>query len=103
MIEFNKEGILGRGGLKMTLQQILYAITISEFGSMNKAAEALFIAQPTLTNAIKELEREVGISISEERAKAPFRQPRARSFWFTRGSFISSTICYAANTRTTPI
>ena len=60
MIEFNKEEILRRGGLKMTLQQILYAITISEFGSMNKAAEALFIAQPTLTNAIKELERENG-------------------------------------------
>ncbi len=47
----------------MTLQQILYAITISDFGSMNKAAEALFISQPTLTNSIKELENEVGITI----------------------------------------
>lgn len=47
----------------MTLQQILYVITISDFGSMNKAAEALFISQPTLTNSIKELENEVGITI----------------------------------------
>ena len=47
----------------MTLQQILYAITISDFGSMNKAAETLFISQPTLTNSIKELENEVGITI----------------------------------------
>lgn len=47
----------------MTLQQIYYLITISEYGSMNKAAEALFISQPTLTNAVKELESEVGISI----------------------------------------
>ncbi len=47
----------------MTLQQILYAITISEHGSMNKAAEALFISQPSLTGAIKELEQETGIRI----------------------------------------
>lgn len=47
----------------MTLQQIIYVLTISEAGSMNKAAESLFISQPSLTNAVKDLEREVGISI----------------------------------------
>ena len=47
----------------MTLQQIFYALTISQMGSMNKAAEALFISQPSLTSAIKELEREAGITI----------------------------------------
>ena len=30
---------------------------------MNKAAEALYISQPALTSAIKELERESGLSI----------------------------------------
>ena len=80
MIEFNKEGILGRGGLKMTLQQILYAITISEFGSMNKAAEALFIAQPTMTNAIKELEREVGISIFRRTGKGAVPTAEGKEF-----------------------
>ncbi len=43
----------------MTLQQIFYVITISDFESMNKAAQALFISQPTLTSAVKELEAEV--------------------------------------------
>lgn len=47
----------------MTLQQIFYALTIAEIGSMNKAAEKLFISQPTLTSAIKELEAETGITI----------------------------------------
>lgn len=47
----------------MTLQQIHYALTIAAFGSMNKAAEELFISQPSLTNAIKELEKEIGASI----------------------------------------
>lgn len=47
----------------MTLQQILYALTISKTGSMNKAAEKLYISQPTLTAAIQELEAETGITI----------------------------------------
>ena len=47
----------------MTLQQIFYALTIAETKSMNKAAEKLFISQPTLTSAIKELENNLGITI----------------------------------------
>ena len=47
----------------MTLQQMHYVITISETGSFNKAAELLYVAQPSLTSAIQELERETGILI----------------------------------------
>lgn len=47
----------------MTLQQINYLITISEAHSMNKAAEKLFIAQPTLTGAVRDVESELGIQI----------------------------------------
>ena len=43
----------------MTLQQIHYIIVIAETGSMNKAAEQLYIAQPSLTSAVKELEKEM--------------------------------------------
>lgn len=53
----------------MTLQQLHYAIVISEQGSMNKAAELLYIAQPSLTSAIKELEREIGITIFNRTGK----------------------------------
>ena len=53
----------------MTLQQLHYAIVISEQGSMNKAAELLYIAQPSLTSAIKELERETGITIFNRSGK----------------------------------
>lgn len=47
----------------MTLQQIHYALMISEYGSMNKAADKLGISQPTLTSAVRELEREIGAEI----------------------------------------
>lgn len=47
----------------MTLQQLHYAITISETGSLNKAAEVLYVAQPSLTGSMKDLEKELGITI----------------------------------------
>lgn len=53
----------------MTLQQIHYMITISDCGSMNKAAQALFISQPTLTGAVKELESELGITLFQRSGK----------------------------------
>ena len=47
----------------MTLQQIHYALVIAETKSMNKAARKLFISQPTLTSAMRELETDLGITI----------------------------------------
>ncbi len=47
----------------MTLTQLNYIITIAEKKSMNKAAELLYVSQPSLTSAIKELEKELGITI----------------------------------------
>lgn len=53
----------------MTLQQLNYIITISEAGSLNKAAEILYVAQPSLTSAIKEVEKEVGVTIFNRSGK----------------------------------
>ena len=47
----------------MTLQQMHYALTIDKNGSMNKAADKLNISQPTLTSAMRELEKELGFEI----------------------------------------
>lgn len=49
--------------IAMTLTQLHYIITISETQSMNKAAERLFVSQPSLTNSVKELEKELGITL----------------------------------------
>lgn len=47
------------------MQQLRYAIEIANSGSMNEAAKKLFVSQPSLSNAIKELESELGITIFE--------------------------------------
>ena len=38
----------------MTFVQLRYILTIAETKSMNKAAELLYVSQPSLTNAVKE-------------------------------------------------
>ena len=47
----------------MTLAQLRYAITVAGASSMNEAARKLFISQPSLSAAIKELEEEVGAEL----------------------------------------
>ena len=47
----------------MTLKQLQYAVTVAETGNMTEAAGKLFIAQPSLTSAIHELEKEYGITL----------------------------------------
>ena len=47
----------------ITLQQLKYVIEVSRSRSISKAAQNLFISQPSLSNAIKELENELGIVI----------------------------------------
>ena len=47
----------------MTLQQLRYAIIVAETGKITEAANKLYISQPSLTNSIHELEKEMNIVI----------------------------------------
>lgn len=47
----------------MTLQQLKYVVTVADKGTISDAAKELFISQPSLTSAVKELENEMQITI----------------------------------------
>ena len=47
----------------MTLKQLRYVVTVAECGNMTEAAGKLYIAQPSLSAAISEFEKEYGITI----------------------------------------
>lgn len=53
----------------MTLQQLKYIVMVAETGTISKAAKELFISQPSLTKAIRELEKEMHITIFERTNK----------------------------------
>ena len=70
----------------MTLQQLSYLVTVAECGNITDAAERLFISQPSLSTAIHNLEKEMGVT--------------ARSFWRSRGSCWSRpTSCRSISAR----
>ncbi len=47
----------------MTLQQLKYAIEVAKRGSISEAAKGLFLSQPSLSAAVRELEAEIRIRI----------------------------------------
>ena len=47
----------------MTILHLRYVTVICQEGSLNKASELLYVSQPSLTSAVQELEKELGITI----------------------------------------
>ncbi len=54
----------------MTLTQLKYIVEVARSQTISKAAEKLYISQPSLTSAIRELENEFQITIFREPIKA---------------------------------
>ena len=63
-----------------TIQQLHYAIAISESGSINKASEILYVAQPSLTSSVQELEREFGFRIFHRTGRGVTLTPDGADF-----------------------
>ena len=64
----------------MNLLHMKYAVEIAEAKSINRASETLFVGQPTLSRAIKELEQNLGIKIFDRSAKGMFLTPDGEVF-----------------------
>jgi hypothetical protein len=47
----------------MNLRQLRYVVATADHGTMTAAAQALFVAQPALSRAIRDLERELGVEL----------------------------------------
>ena len=61
----------------MNLLDLKYAVEIEKTGSITKAANNLFMGQPNLSKAIKELENEIGITIFRRTTKGVLLRKRA--------------------------
>ena len=66
----------------MDLRKLRYLETIYRLKSFTKAAEALYISQPSLSNAILSLEKELGVTlINRSRPPLRFTQDGERFMW----------------------
>lgn len=59
----------------MNFLHLKYAITVAETGSISKAAEKLYVAQPNVSRAIKELESDLNITIFDRNSKGMIVTP----------------------------
>lgn len=64
----------------MTLQQLRYAAAVASAGTISKAAEQFYIAQPSLSAAIHELENELGFSIFHRTNRGITPTPEGEEF-----------------------
>lgn len=64
----------------MTFQQLKYAICIAEEGKISLAAKKLFVSQPSLTQAVRELEEETGITIFNRTNRGVELTPEGEEF-----------------------
>ena len=72
----------------MTLTQLRYVIAIADTGSMNEAARELFIAQPSLSQAMRELEEEIGITIFNRSNRGVMITPEGEEFLGYAGAVV---------------
>ena len=64
----------------MNLTHLRYMVEVERLGSITKAASALYMGQPNLSKAIKEMEREVGIPIFKRSAKGVVATEKGKQF-----------------------
>lgn len=69
-----------KGGGTLTILHLKYACETARVGSLNKAAANLFISQPSLSRAIKELEAELGTTIFDRTHKGMVLTPEGEMF-----------------------
>ena len=91
----------------MNIQYLKYVIEVDKTGSINKAAKNLYMGQPNLSAAIKELEKELGISIFYRSKKGVFATKEGEKFLFHAKKIISQVnelkSLYKPNTNNLPI
>lgn len=64
----------------MNLTHLRYMVEVERLGSITKAAAALYMGQPNLSKAIKEMEREIGVPIFKRSAKGVVPTEKGKEF-----------------------
>ena len=64
----------------MTLAQLNYFVKVAENGHLTQTAKELLIAQPSLTQAIRKLEEELGFLLFEKKGRVLFLTKEGKEF-----------------------
>lgn len=64
--------------IPMRLNQILYFVTVCKYQNYSRAAEELFVSQPAISQAMKELETECGVPLLKRKGNNIYITPEGK-------------------------
>ena len=73
--------LLYQGGSAVNLKQLEYFVTLAETEHYRKAAESLYITEPSLNRAVRDLEKEMGVPLFEKRGRNIFLTQYGKMFY----------------------
>ena len=79
----------------MTLQQLRYVTSIAETGTLSEAARRFYIAQPSLTASLRELEEELGLTIFRRTNRGAVLTPEAERLLAAYEAYCADVGTYA--------
>ena len=79
----------------MTLQQLRYVTAIAEAGTLSEAARRFYIAQPSLTASLRELEEELGLTIFRRTNRGAVLTPEAERLLAAYEAYCADVGTYA--------
>ena len=65
----------------MNIQQLRYVVAISNSGTFREAAEKMYVSQPSLSIAVRDLEKELGFKIFRRTSSGTFLTRRGMEFY----------------------
>lgn len=75
-----RHGQLQTEGNPVKLQQLRYIVEVASCGSVTEAARRLFVSQPSVTAAVRDLEREMGITVFDRTSKGMVTTTEGQTF-----------------------
>lgn len=72
--------LLYQGGSAVNLKQLEYFVTLAETEHYRKAAESLYITEPSLNRAVRDLEKEMGVPLFEKGVATFFSRSTGKCF-----------------------
>ncbi len=65
----------------MNIQQLRYVVAIANSGTFREAAEKMYVSQPSLSIAVRDLEKELGFKIFHRTSSGTFLTRRGMEFY----------------------
>ena len=81
----------------MNIQQLRYVVAIANSGTFREAAEKMYVGQPSLSIAVRDLEKELGFKIFHRTSSGTFLTRRGMEFYEKAQELVKGCLLYTSD------